>query len=76
MFVELPAEDWQENDEECCGLLQASLYGTRDAAQNWEEELGRFLVGIGFEKGRGSRLALEDRIKDKIKPMDAVVAWI
>ena len=35
-------------------VLQASPYGTRDAAQNWEEELGSFLVKLGFRKGRGS----------------------
>ena len=26
-----------------CGLLRYSLYGTRDAAQNWEEELASTL---------------------------------
>ena len=39
VFVELPPEDYQAGDERMCGLLQYSLYGTRDAAQNWEEEL-------------------------------------
>ena len=37
-----------------CGLLQASLYGTRDAAMNWEGELGQFLESIGFVKGKAS----------------------
>ena len=35
VFVELPPGDWQEGDENVRGLLKASLYGTRDAAQNW-----------------------------------------
>ena len=39
VFVELPPEDYQAGDEHMCGLLQYSFYGTRDAAQNWEEEL-------------------------------------
>ena len=39
VFVELPPEDYQPGDEHMCGLLRDSLYGTRDAAQNWEEEL-------------------------------------
>ena len=39
VFVELPPEDYQPGDEHMCGLLQYSLYSTRDAAQNWEEEL-------------------------------------
>ena len=33
-----PSEDCQPGDERMFGLLQYSLYGTRDAAQNWEEE--------------------------------------
>ena len=39
VIVELPPEDYQAGVEHMCGLLQYSLYGTRDAAQNWEEEL-------------------------------------
>ena len=39
VFVELPPEHYQPSDEHMCGLLQYSLYGMRDAAQNWEEEL-------------------------------------
>ena len=35
VFVELPAEDCQAGDEHMCVLLQHSLYGTQDAAQNW-----------------------------------------
>ena len=34
LFVKLPPEDYMPGDEEKCGLLQASLYGTRDAAMN------------------------------------------
>ena len=36
--TQLPLEDCQAGDEHMCGLLQNSLYGTRDAAQierNW-----------------------------------------
>ena len=32
MFVELPPEDYQPDDEHMCGLLRYSLYGTRDAS--------------------------------------------
>ena len=39
VFVEMPPEDHQPGDEHTCGSLQYSSYGTRDAAQNWEEEL-------------------------------------
>ena len=37
VFVELPPEGWKASDQHMCGLLRYSLYGTRDAAQNWEE---------------------------------------
>ena len=37
-----------------CGLLRSSLYGTRDAAQNWESELGGFLEEIGLRRGQAS----------------------
>ena len=34
--------------------LNLSLYGTRDAAQNWCREYSGFLVGIGFVKDKAS----------------------
>ena len=37
-----------------CGLLRKSLYGTRDAAQNWECEFGGFLEEIGLRRGQAS----------------------
>ena len=55
-FVELPLEDYQAGDEHMCRLLQYSLYGTRDAAQNWEEELASTL-------GDGERSVVEFLIK-------------
>eukprot|EP00972_Heterocapsa_arctica_P029357 4321836-Heterocapsa_arctica.AAC.1 len=54
VFIELPAEDWKPGDDEKCGTLRMSLYGTRDAAQNWGEELGSTLKRLGFVKGKAS----------------------
>ena len=34
-----------------CGLLRYSLYGTRDAAQNWEEELASTLSSLKLTRG-------------------------
>ena len=34
------------------GLLLKSLYGTRDAAKNFQEEVKRFLLGLGFTIGK------------------------
>ena len=54
VFVKLPAEDYQPGDEHMCGLLLQSLYGTRDASRNWEEELCGTLRRLGFVKGKAS----------------------
>ena len=47
-------EDRNEGEEELCGKLNYSMYGTRDAAQNWENEYAMSLVNIGFNKGKAS----------------------
>ena len=38
-FITIPAEDWEPGDEGRCGRLRVSLYGTRDAAGNWDLEI-------------------------------------
>ena len=50
--VELPPEDLDESEVDCVGLLLKSLYGTRDAAKNFQEEVKRFLLGLGFTTGK------------------------
>ena len=50
-FVDLPPEDYQGGDEHVCGLLHHRLYGTRDAAQNWEEELASTLGNHKLTRG-------------------------
>ena len=51
VFVELPPEDHQPGDEHTCRLLRYSLYGTRDAPQNWEEELASTLSDLKLMRG-------------------------
>ena len=34
-----------------CGLLNKSMYGTRDAAQNWECEYAGFMESCGMQRG-------------------------
>ena len=63
MFVELPHQDCQPGDEHVCGLLRYSLYGTRDAAQNWEEELASTLSGLGLTRGSACPCVWRGRIK-------------
>ena len=38
--VKLPVEDWSGKDKGKIGLLKKSMYGTRDAASNWEGDTG------------------------------------
>ena len=54
-FIEIPSEDRQAGDEGKVGRLELSLYGTRDAAQNWSEEYTKTLKGWGFDVGRSYR---------------------
>ena len=35
VYIEIPIEDYEDGDEMMVGKLNLSLYGTRDAAQNW-----------------------------------------
>ena len=51
--VEIPEEDKTEMDKkrDMVGLLQMSLYGTRDAARNWQEEVARMMRSWGFRQG-------------------------
>ena len=51
--VELPEKNKNLEDirEDRVGWLQMSLYGTRDAAQNWQEEVARQMKKWGFKRG-------------------------
>ena len=51
VFVDLPKEDHEEGK---CGLLKKSMYGTRDAAQNWELEYTEMMTEAGFKQGSHS----------------------
>jgi len=51
-YVRLPPEE--KAPEGMCGLLQVSLYGTRDAAANWEAEYSQTLKNAGFCQGASS----------------------
>ena len=51
VFVRLPEEDKEEGK---VGLLAKAMYGTRDAAQNWEYEYIDFMEQIGFGRSRAT----------------------
>lgn len=52
--VELPSEDRTNIDRQLdnAGHLQMSLYGTRDAAMNWQEEVAKEILKWGFTSGK------------------------
>ena len=54
VYVQLPTEDKGNGDEEMCGKLNYSMYGTRDAAQNWFDAYSQHLKDIGFTQGLAS----------------------
>ena len=51
--IEIPKEDLTEADtrHDKVGHLRMSLYGTRDAAMNWQEEVAKEMVRIGLTRG-------------------------
>ncbi len=52
-YVQLPPED--EDHQECCAKLLRHMYGTRAAADGWQEEYSTFLVEVlGFVQGVSS----------------------
>ena len=54
VFIEIPIEDYEPGDEHNVGELCLSLYGTRDAAQNWAKEFTTTLEDLGFITGKAS----------------------
>ena len=51
IYVKLPHADYEEG---MVGKLNKSMYGTRDAAQNWEFEYVAFMEGAGCRSGEAS----------------------
>ena len=52
LFIELPEEELEAGQDEV-GRLNVCLYGTRDAAKEWQQTLSKHLVSIGFRRGVG-----------------------
>ena len=63
IFIEVPIEDWEEGDEDNIAMLELSLYGTRDAAQNWSEEYTKKLIMNGFTAGVASPCNFHNPVK-------------
>ena len=50
-YVRLPPEDTLPGEEQLCGKLNFSMYGTRRAATNWQTHYTTVLVQNGFTTG-------------------------
>ena len=50
-YVKLPAEDERSGEEGICAKLLMSMYGTRDAANNWSAEYTATLEKAGYVRG-------------------------
>ena len=50
-YIKLPSEDPRSGEEGLVGKLMMSMYGTRDAAQNWAEEYSATLLRAGYKRG-------------------------
>ena len=62
-MVKLPAEDCSGKDKREIGLLKKSMYGTRDAASNWERVWQGHLENLGYALGRSSRSLFHNKKK-------------
>ena len=55
MYVEMCPEACEENgDEKCCWKLEKAMYGTRSAAQDWQYEIKRKMLSIGYLQGKSN----------------------
>ena len=54
VYVQPASEDRKPGEEAMCGKLNYSMYGTRDAAQNWFEQYPGQLRSIGIIQGKAT----------------------
>ena len=54
IYVKLAPEDTLPGEEDMCGRLNFSMYGTRKAATNWQQHYTNVLNKLGFTTGRSS----------------------
>ena len=54
VYVQLPEEDRRQGEGHLCGRFKFSMYGTRDAAQNWVGAYSQQVKNIGSQHGKAS----------------------
>jgi hypothetical protein len=63
-FVEICDEDFRKGDEEMCGELLVSMYGTRPAAGNWQKCYTEVLIENGFTTAASSTCIFYHKVRD------------
>jgi hypothetical protein len=53
-YVEQQPEEWGSGPMLECGILLMPMYGTRDAALNWEDQYAGVLQEVGLKRGKAS----------------------
>ena len=51
VYVAFPDEDRLPGEQQMCARMEYSMYGTRGAALNWQEECTQQLLDNGFIQG-------------------------
>ena len=64
VYVHLPPEATEGDAEPMVGLLHNSLYGTRDASQNWQHHVSTVLARLGFRAGRANPCIFHHQTRD------------
>ena len=64
IYAEFPEKDEQFGVGDMVGKLNLCLYGTRDAALNWQEALSTHLIDNGFTRGVGFPSVFHNQSKD------------
>ena len=55
MYVEMCPEAYEDDgDEKRCWRLEKAMYGTRSAAQDWQHEIKRRMLSIGYLQGKSN----------------------
>eukprot|EP00973_Karenia_brevis_P011081 1499463-Karenia_brevis.AAC.1 len=63
-FIKICDEDWEEGDQDKCGELQVSMYGTRQAAQNSQNKVSEVLGKHGFRQAKSSPCIFYNTARD------------
>ena len=71
VLIRLPAEDRMGTDEGKVGLMKKSMYGTRDAASNWERDWQENVEEVGIP----TRTQLKESVSPQRTPSVRTDAW-